>query len=756
MDVFSAALDSGFAFLRDAAIAAAHELGLFDARPGAADARPGAAAARTAPTRRMRALLAVLDAIGAFDGPPPPCPQVPREGWGRIAEVIRADRPLGIDPVHEHGYQQHLLGASAPAARELVAGLPTWLGREPRTLIDLGGGAGAYTAAFLDAYPAARATLVDREEVILLAREALARFGDRVAFVAGDAQEVAADARDVAGDASRELIVSRHDIALLANVLHLHGPATCGELCAAAARAGDLVVVKDLRPDTLQGQFFALGMAIYTDAGDVYSAGEIRSWLPELVLEHRLEVAEEGFVLTAMARTPDLADPAIPAGFARVLARAITHMRASHELAGASQGIPPARGASRADRHDDVMTGSRQGRPPAGGASVADRHDDVLTESLEGRPHTGGASHAHRHNDVMTGSRQGTLDHRSHASRGAHDVPAHDVPAHDDRVQDDPAATILAHYTRAMPARLAEQLALPIFHAPLDWSRLPRLSAAIDRLEAILADAGVVDAGVADAGVPPIERAATLAALYERTYYGRLMPLLYGDAHLQRDGEPHAIIDRYLVAPLVHELCHLGPARPPIDPPHLDECIGGWLAIHVHGAFGEDDAIYGAPWLAQVGQAVARTFGIRAVVRAHAGIEPLPAWFTRAAEQLGWRDWTARRSLHLLADTMDPLPWVALARSRGVPEDRAFDRIIVRDALRAMCLVSERDGAGFRTRAEVPAGPVMIADGWMTTARRGEIDRVDPRYWVPVRGSRELHIGALAEIEAITARLCSA
>ena len=675
MDVFSAALDSGFAFLRDAAIAAAHELGLFDA--------PAAARAES-PSRRMRALLAVLDAIGAFDGPPPPCPQVPREGWGRLAEVIRTDRPLPLGPTSspeptpsperttspplETRYQQHLLVASAPAARELVARLPAWLGRDPRSLLDLGGGAGAYTAAFLDAYPAARATLVDREDVIALAREALARFGDRVTFVAGDA---------------RELIVGPHDVALLANVLHLHGPQACADLCAAAARAGELVVIKDLRPDTLQGRFFALGMAIYTDAGDVHATEDILVWLPELVAEHRLEVAEEGFVLTAIARPPELADPAIPPGFARVLARAVAHERASA-------------------RRNTPSENARTNTPPEAAQSNT-------------------CPPAFRHNNVLTEPREGPFDQ-------------------------DPADAVLTHYTRAMPARRAEQLALPIFHAPLDWSRLPRLSAAIDRLNAILIGAGV----------RPVERAPTLAALYERTYYGRLMPLLYGDAHLQREGEPHAIIDRYLVAPLVHELCHLGPERPPIDPPHLDECIGGWLAIHVHGAFGDDDAIYGAPWLAQVGQAVARTFGIRAVVRAHAGIEPLPAWFTRAAEELGWRDWTARRSLHLLADTMDPAPWVALARSRGVPEDPAFDRIIIRDALRAMCLVSERDGAGFRTRAEAPPGPVVVAEGWMTTARRGDIDRVDPRYWVPIAGTHELRIRALDEIETLSARLCSA
>src|SRR5262249_12941983 len=139
--------------------------------------------------------------------------------------------------------------------------------------------------------------------------------------------------------------------------------------------------------------------------------------------------------------------------------------------------------------------------------------------------------------------------------------------------------------------------------------------------------------GTAALGAPSADRfrarTATLAELYARTHYGSAMPLLYGyPADLayfaSRGLDVHQMIDRYLTAPIVHELCHFAPDRDALDSPHFDECIAGWLGVYVHPelaypAVGEDDALYAAPWLAQVGQAVARAFGIDAVVRAQAG-----------------------------------------------------------------------------------------------------------------------------------------
>lgn len=570
--------------LRDAARAAAHEL----------------AGSELPDTARLRALQHVLRAIGPGDA----VPCVPRAGWGLLADVIRSDRPLPLDDADLPRYHAHLVRAGAAAAREvaeLLAG---------DSLLDLGGGAGAYTAAFLDAHPGARATLVDRAPVIALAAEQLR--GRSVACIAGDAREVA---------------VAPHDVVLLANVLHLHGAAACAELCAAAGRAvapGGTVAIVDLhvepdRSGPLAALLFALGMAIYTEAGDVHDAGAIARWLADAgLVDVRVQrLASDGDAMLVRARRPALD---MPLRFRRALGHAL-------------------------------------------------------------------------------------LDA--------------DAPT---------AAQLRTHYTEAMPAMRARQLAEPLMTMALDWDRLPRLAGAIARLEDVLADAGVEHV---------VPRARTLGELYRGTYYGAFMPMFGFVA------EPE--LDRYLTAPVLHELCHLGRDRPGgLEPLHLDECVAGWLGVHVFPDFAYstgDDAIYAAPWLAQVGQAFARAFGVRELIRAHAGVGALPAEVIDTARRLG----RAVTGLHLLADTFEPRPWVALALAAGagrsvanetyeslraldlatleLPEDAAFDRQIAADARRAMQLETVMVGGTLRARRHGREVPVWIERGELTNGRE--------RYWLP-------------------------
>ena len=297
MDVFGIAVSSGGDFLRAAAIDAGYELSILPHpadTPISVDAIAARAGLTTAGSRRrLRALVDVLAAIGALRVAPPR-PVVARAGWGLMADVIRADRPLAPEGGDvELRYQLHLARTGAPAARELVP----LLGERPASLLDCGGGAGTYTAAFLDAHSHATATLVDFHDVIALARTHLADFGARVRFVNGDASAVG-------GSAS-------HDVVLLSNLLHLHGPAHGVRLCEAAARAvtpDGVVVIKDLRIDDdragpLPGLLFALNMAIYTGEGDVYPVSQLRAWLTAAGLgqieERTLPAAPDSVVLLA-------------------------------------------------------------------------------------------------------------------------------------------------------------------------------------------------------------------------------------------------------------------------------------------------------------------------------------------------------------------------------------------------------------------------------------------------------------------------
>lgn len=314
---------------------------------------------------------------------------------------------------------------------------------------------------------------------------------------------------------------------------------------------------------------------------------------------------------------------------------------------------------------------------------------------------------------------------------------------------------IARHYGETMPRMREEQLRHPLFQAPLRWDRLPRMTAALTRLRDVLVDAGV------DATIPI--GAPTLAVLHEATHYGGAMPMLYGypadlDYFLSHGMSPDETIDRYLTAPVLHEVCHLDRDRDAL-PPHLDECIAGWLGVHVWPEFaypepGHDDAIYAAPWLAQIGHAMVRTFGVREVVRAHAGYaSTLPSF-----EDAYWEDWQQRRTLHFLSDTMNPEPWIALVTAgRTLAPDPVSDRRIVTDALRAMCLVSDNIGGSFRTRTELPRGPIVV-DGSahrVTTAPHNALDIVPPRYWLPpcVTESCEVTLTSLDEIPALVDRL---
>jgi hypothetical protein len=192
-------------------------------------------------TRRMEMLREAL-ALAPDSGVP-----VPEEGWGRLAEVIRSDRPLEFTPA----YHDHLDQAGAGAARALAERMIGW----GRTLLDLGGGLGTYARAFVER--GGSALVIERPEVV-------ARAKPGVDFESGDLFAVEK---------------SGFDLVLLCNVLHLYGEDECARLCARARQMGRIVVVKDLDRATPAGVWFSLNMALFTPSGAVHSVEKIVEWL---------------------------------------------------------------------------------------------------------------------------------------------------------------------------------------------------------------------------------------------------------------------------------------------------------------------------------------------------------------------------------------------------------------------------------------------------------------------------------------------
>jgi len=196
--------------------------------------------------------------------------------WARWTTLTNR---VGGTPLHERAPEESLrafIGAmhvvGAPQAARLVAAAAV---AGARRLLDVGGGPGTYTMAFLAAEPAMTATLFDLPPVVEIARERLDRAG------------LLARVTLVPGDFTRDELPSGHDLAWLSAIIHQNSPAENDTLYSRIFRAlvpgGRLIlrdhVMDDGRTHPRAGALFAVNMLVGTVGGGTYTFEEIRDGL---------------------------------------------------------------------------------------------------------------------------------------------------------------------------------------------------------------------------------------------------------------------------------------------------------------------------------------------------------------------------------------------------------------------------------------------------------------------------------------------
>ena len=202
------------------------------------------------------------------------------DNWSRLGDSVRHGRNPHRDPqARRTGARlRAFIGAMEVVGRETSERIARAYdtGRF-RRLLDIGGGPGIYTAAFLRLNPELRATLFDLPDVVPLAEERLRAAGliERVDLVAGDFY-----AADLPGGS---------DLALLSAIVHQNSPARNIDLFRKVRRAlepGGLLLIRDhvMNEDRTRpalGALFALNMLVCTDGGDTYTFAELESALLE-------------------------------------------------------------------------------------------------------------------------------------------------------------------------------------------------------------------------------------------------------------------------------------------------------------------------------------------------------------------------------------------------------------------------------------------------------------------------------------------
>ena len=196
--------------------------------------------------------------------------------WAQLGQVVKSGQaaergPSVRGPV---GDLESFIEAMNDISRSMADDLVKAIGPlEFRHLLDLGGGPGTWTIAFLKAVPGARATLFDRGEVIPIAQEHIAAAGltKRVELVAGDFRE-------------DEDLPTGADLAWVSAIVHMNSRAENRELFekvyAGLAEGGKImirdVVMEESRIEPAGGALFAINMLVNTAAGGTFTFAELK------------------------------------------------------------------------------------------------------------------------------------------------------------------------------------------------------------------------------------------------------------------------------------------------------------------------------------------------------------------------------------------------------------------------------------------------------------------------------------------------
>ncbi len=201
------------------------------------------------------------------------------KAWSTLTDCVRAGaRVLERGPEPDPAWTESFIAAMARNAAERAPHLVRAVGGgDVRRLLDIGGGPALYSIAFARAFPALRAEVLDRPEVLAIARRHIQQAGlaDRIATRAGDF---------TTGEFGRD-----YDLILLSNICHILGPEQNRDLlrrCYAALAPAGRVVIQDfiLNRDKTSPQvaaLFALNMLVATERGSSYSEDEYAGWLRE-------------------------------------------------------------------------------------------------------------------------------------------------------------------------------------------------------------------------------------------------------------------------------------------------------------------------------------------------------------------------------------------------------------------------------------------------------------------------------------------
>jgi cyclopropane fatty-acyl-phospholipid synthase-like methyltransferase len=198
--------------------------------------------------------------------------------WSKLTQVVKTGTSANPSEINERGEDWLLPFINAMHARAIkqAAEQLAYIDLiEINSILDIGGGSGAYSMEFVRIKPGIEATVFDLPNVLPITKK----------FI--DAEGFSTKIKMHAGDYTTDDIPKGFDMAFLSAVIHSNSFETNQDLimkCFNALNKNGKIVIQDWimnndRTEPISGAIFAINMLVGTEAGDCFTEKEVTEML---------------------------------------------------------------------------------------------------------------------------------------------------------------------------------------------------------------------------------------------------------------------------------------------------------------------------------------------------------------------------------------------------------------------------------------------------------------------------------------------
>lgn len=200
--------------------------------------------------------------------------------WSNLTNVVKTGKSAHPDDINERGegWLYAFINAMHDRAVKQAPGQLSGIDLSGiRTILDVGGGSGAFSMEFISRKPEIRATVFDLPNVVPIT----SKFIDKEGFTGKIAT--------CTGDYTKDELPGGFDMVFLSAIIHSNSLETNRELikkCYRSLNQNGKIIIQDWimnndRTLPVQGAIFAINMLVGTDAGDCFTGEEVTGMLHE-------------------------------------------------------------------------------------------------------------------------------------------------------------------------------------------------------------------------------------------------------------------------------------------------------------------------------------------------------------------------------------------------------------------------------------------------------------------------------------------